>query len=92
MVERMRLLGGTSLRGAETVVAADSVRQGIESARNATDVTLHVDYRVHDEESTVRIDPWELDEVARQLLANAVDAMGPGGRIVVSLDRTKLNA
>ena len=70
----------------------DTVNHDVAAFSRVQATALDVHYRVHDEESTVRIDPWEFEEVARQLVANAVDAMGPGGRIVVSVDRTKLNA
>lgn len=92
IVERMRLFGTEAGREVEVVVAADALRQAVELARNEADPALDVDYRLHDGASRIRVSVWELEETTRQLVANAVQAMGPGGRLVVSLDRTKLNA
>ena len=45
---------------------------------------------MHDEVSRIRVNRWELHEVVSQIVANAAQAMGAGGRIEVTLERTAI--
>ena len=91
IVGRMLSFGDGGMRATETVVAAEGVLESISLAREALDSTLEVAYRTSDEESRIRVNRWELHEVALQTVANATDAMGAGGRIQVSVERTTID-
>ena len=91
IVGRMLSFGDGGMRATETVVAADEVLESISLAREALDPALEVAYRTSDEESRIRVNRWELHEVASQIVANATEAMGTGGRIQVSVDRTTID-
>jgi len=91
IVNRMLSFGDGGMREPESIVAAEGVRESISLARDATDATLVVDYQLQNDATTIRVNRWELNEVGGQLVANAVEAMGPGGRMEVSVDTTDLD-
>lgn len=91
IVNQMLAFGDGGMRETETFVAAETVREIIDLSRDKTDSLLKIDYRIDDESSRIRVNRWELHEVAAQLVANAVDAMGTGGRIEVSVARTAID-
>ena len=78
IVGRMLSFGDGGMRATETVVAADEVLESVSLAREALDPALEVAYRTSDEESRIRVNRWELHEVASQIVANATEAMGSG--------------
>ena len=92
IVGRMLSFGDGGMRATETIVAAEGVLESISLAREALDPALEVAYRTSDEETCIRVNRWELHEVASQIVANATEAMGTGGRIQVSVDRTTIDA
>ena len=81
--------GGT--RVTESIVAADGVMESIALAVDALDTAPEVAYRVNDEVSRIHVNRWELQEVGAQIVANATEAMGSGGRIWVTVDRTTVD-
>lgn len=91
IVNQMLAFGDGGMRETETFVAAEAIREIIDLSRDQTDALLKIDYRIDDEISRIRVNHWELHEVAEQLVANAVDAMGTGGRIEVSVARTAID-
>ena len=91
IVNQMLAFGDGGMRETETLVAAEAVREIIDLSRDKTDSLLKIDYRIDDETSRIRVNRWELHEVAVQLVANAVDAMGTGGQLEVSMDRTTVD-
>ena len=91
IVNRMLSFGDGGMREPECVVAAEGVRESISRARDATDATLDVHYQFQDDATTIRVNRWELNEVAGQLVVNAVEAMGRGGRMEVSVETTHLD-
>ena len=90
IVGRMLAFGDGGMRAKESVPAAEAVLESISLAREALGTPLEVAYRTSDETSRIQVNPWELHEVASQIVANATDAMGSGGRIQVSLERTAI--
>ena len=91
IVGRMLAFGDGGMRATETVVAAKGVLESISLAREALDSTLEVAYRTSDESSLIHVNRWELHEVASQIVANATEAMGAGGRIQVTVDHTVID-
>ena len=91
IVGRMLAFGDGGMRAKETIVAADAVLESISLAREALGTALEVAYRTSDEASRIHVNPWELHEVALQIVANATEAMGSGGRIQVSVERTAID-
>ena len=91
IVSRMLAFGDGGMRATETVVAADTVLESISLAVEALDTVLEVRYRIDDEVSRIRVNRWELHEVAAQIVANATEAMGAGGRIQANVDRTTID-
>ena len=92
IVNRMLSFGDGGMREPVAMVAAEAVRESISLARDAIDPTLSVDYQLEDDATTIYINRWELGEVGRQLVANAVEAMDTGGRMDVTVARTNLDA
>ena len=92
VVDRMLGIGDGGMRDTEVVAAADAVRESISLAAGEIDAGLLVDFRMKDGGAAVRVNPWELREVGTQLVSNAVEAMGAGGRLTVDLERTSLDA
>ena len=90
IVGRMLAFGDGGMRARESILAADGVLESISLAVDALDAGLEVAYRVNDEASRVHVNRWELHEVVSQIVANAADAMGSGGQIRVSVDRTMI--
>ena len=90
IVGRMLAFGDGGMRAKESVLAAEAVLESISLAREALGTALEVAYRTSDETSRIQVNPWELHEVASQIVANATDAMGSDGRIQVSLERTAI--
>ena len=70
---------------------ANEVLESISLAREALDPALEVAYRTSDESSLIHVNRWELHEVASQIVANATEAMGAGGRIQVTVDHTVID-
>ena len=91
IVSRMLAFGDGGMRAKETIVAADAVLESISLAREALGTAQEVAYRTSDETSRIHVNPWELHEVASQIVANATEAMGSGGRIQVSVERTAID-
>lgn len=91
IVNQMLAFGDGGMRETEILVAAEAVREIIDRSRDKTDSLLKIDYRIDDEIARIRVNRWELHEVAEQLVVNAVDAMGTGGRIEVSVARTAID-
>ena len=91
VVNRMAAFGDGSTREPEAIVVVDEVRESVLLARHEIDASLHVAFRMDDEASRVRVNRWELYEVASQLVANAAEAMGADGRIDVSVERTDID-
>ena len=91
IVSRMLAFGDGGMRAKETIVAANAVLESISLAVDALVTPLEVVYRVDDEASRIHVNPWELHEVASQIVANSTDAMGSGGRIQVSVERTAID-
>ena len=91
VVNRMAAFGDGGTREPEAIVAIDEVRESVLIARHEIDSSLDVAFRIDDEGSRVRVNRWELFEVASQLVANAVEAMSAGGRIEVSVDRKAID-
>ena len=91
IVGRMLAFGDGGMRAKETIVAADAVLESISLAREALGTALEVAYRTSDEASRIHVNPWEFHEVALQIVANATEAMGSGGRIQVSVERTAID-
>ena len=91
VVNRMAAFGDGGVREAEAIVAVDEVRESVLLARHEIDTSLHVAFRMDDENSRVRVNRWELCEVTSQLVGNAAEAMGADGRIDVSVDRTAID-
>ena len=92
IVNRMAAFGDGGMRDTEAIVAAEGVRESFSLARDEIDPTLDLVFRMDDEGSRIRVNRWELHEVAAQLVANAVGAMGAAGRVVVSVDRPAIDA
>ena len=90
IVSRMLAFGDGGMREREVVVAAGAIRQSIAQAREEVDSTLDIEYRIDDASSRIGINRWEVSEVMGQLVANAIDAMGAGGRIRVSIEDTEI--
>lgn len=91
IVSRMLAFGDGGMRATEGIVAADGVQESISLAMDAVDSALEVTYRANDEASRIHVNRWELHEVAAQIVANAAEAMGEGGRMWVAVDRTALD-
>ena len=85
-VSRMLAFGDGGMLEREVMVAAEAVRQSVAQAREEIDSTLDIEYRIDDGTSRIGTNRWEVDEVMGQLVSNAVDAMGAGGRIRVSIE------
>ncbi len=92
IVSRMLAFGDGGMRVKEEIVAADGMLESLSRARAEIDTSLEVAYRANDDASRIRVNRWELHEVAAQIVANAADAMGPGGRIEVTVDRATIDA
>ena len=90
IVSRMLAFGDGGTRATEAIVAADGVLESISLAREACDTALEVAYRANDEVSLIHVNRWELHEVTAQIVANAADAMGAGGRLQVTVERTEI--
>ena len=90
IVGRMLAFGDGGMRAKEPIVAAEGVLQSISLAVDGLDTALEVAYRVNDEASRIHVNRWELHEVASQIVANATEAMGAGGRIQVTVDHTAI--
>ena len=91
VVNRMLAFGDGGVGDREVIVAAEAVRHGIELAREKFDSTLDIEYCIDDGASRIEISRWEANEVMRQLVANAVDAMGVGGRMRVIIEGTEVD-
>ena len=91
IVSRMLAFGDGGTRATERIVAADGVQESIALATEALDAVPDLTYRAKDEVSRIHVNPWELHEVAAQLVANAAEATGAGGHIQVTVDRTKID-
>ena len=91
IVSRMLAFGDGGMRVPETFMAADGVLESISLAREVLDPAQEVRYRIDDEASRIHVNRWELHEVASQVVANAAEATGAGGRIQVSVDRTTID-
>ena len=91
IVSRMLAFGDGGMRVTESIVAADGVQESISLAVDALDTDLEVAYRVNDEASRIHVNRWELHEVVSQIVANAAQAMGSGGRIGVTVERTTID-
>lgn len=91
IVSRMLAFGDGGMRVAESIVAADGVRESIALAVEALDTVPDITYRTNDEVSRIHVNHWELHEVAAQLVANAAEAAGAGGRIRVTVERTAID-
>ena len=92
IVGRMLSFGDGGTRATESIVAADGMMESISLAVDALDTAPDVAYRVTDEASRIHVNRWELHEVVSQIVANATQAMGSGGRIEVTLERTAIGA
>ena len=90
IVSRMLAFGDGGTRATESIVAADGMMESISLAVDALDTPPEVALRVHDEASRIHVNRWELHEVVSQIVANAAQAMGAGGRIEVTLERTAI--
>ena len=90
IVSRMLAFGDGGTRVTESIVAADGMMESISLAVHALDSAPEVAYRVNDEVSRIHVNRWELHEVVSQIVANAAEAMGAGGRIGVTVDRTTI--
>ena len=91
IVSRMLAFGDGGMRVAESIVAADGVRESIALAVEALDTVPDITYRTSDDVSRIHVNPWELHEVAAQLVANAAEAAGAGGRIRVTVERRAID-
>ena len=91
IVSRMLAFGDGGMRVTKSIVAADGVREGISLAAEALDIVPDIMYRTNDEVSRIHVNPWELHEVAAQLVANAAEAAGKSGRIQVTVERTTID-
>ncbi|MDE0393120.1 MAG: ATP-binding protein [Rhodospirillales bacterium] len=91
IVSRMLAFGDGGTRATESIVAADGMMESISLAVDALDTTLEVAFRADDEVSRIHVNRWELHEVASQIVANATEAMGSGGRIRVTVERTAID-
>ena len=91
IVGRMLAFGDGGMRVTKSIVAADGVRESISLAAEALDIVPDITYRTNDEASRVHVNPWELHEVAAQLVANAAEAVGTSGRIQVTVERTTVD-
>lgn len=91
IVGRMLAFGDGGMRATEGIVAADGVLESISLATEGLDTPLEVAYRANDEASRIHVNRWELHEVTAQIVANAAEATGAGGRIQVTVDRTEIN-
>ena len=91
IVSRMLAFGDGGMRATSSIVAADGVQESISLAGESLDPALEITYRTIDEASRIHVNPWELHEVTSQIVANAAEATGAGGRIQVSLDRTTID-
>ena len=91
IVSRMLAFGDGGTRATESFVAAEGLMESISLAREAHDTALEVAYRANDEVSRIHVNRWELHEVAAQIVANAAEAMGAGGRIQVTVDCTTVD-
>ena len=85
VVDRMAAFGDGGMRETEAIVAATGLREAVALAKDTIDPTLTVAFTIDDETSRVRVNRWELHEVAAQLVANAVDAMGVSRRLEVTV-------
>ena len=92
IVSRMLAFGDGGTRATESIVAADGMMESISLAVDALDTAPEVALRVNDEVSRIHVNRWELHEVVSQIVANAAQAMGAGGRIEVTLERTAIGA
>ena len=86
----MLAFGDGGMREREVVVAAGAIRQSVAQAREEVDSTLDIEYRIEDAASRIGINRWEVSEVMGQLVENAVEAMGAGGPIRVSIEDTEI--
>ena len=91
IVSRMLAFGDGGMRATEGIVAADGVLESISLATEGLDTPLEVAYRANDEASRIHVNRWELHEVTAQIVANAAEATGAGGRIQVTVDRTTVD-
>lgn len=92
VVDRMLAFGDGGVRETEAIVAADGVQEAITLAKEAIDPTLKVAFKADDETARIRVNRWELNEVAAQLVANAVDAMGTSRRLEVTVGQAPVGA
>ena len=91
IVSRMLAFGDGGTRATESIVAANGVLESISLATEGLDTALEVAYRANDEASRIHVNRWELHEVTAQIVANAAEAMGTGGRLQVAVDRTTVD-
>ena len=91
IVGRMLAFGDGGTRATERIVAADGMQESIALATEALDTVPDLTYRARDEVSRIHVNPWELHEVAAQIVANAAEATGAGGHIQVTVDRTTID-
>ena len=91
IVSRMLSFGDGGMRATESIVAADGVQESIALATEALDTIPDLTYRARDEVSRIHVNPWELHEVTAQIVANAAEAAGAGGRVQVTVDRTSVH-
>ena len=91
IVSRMLAFGDGGMRVAESIVAADGVQESIALAGEALDTVPDITYRTSDDISRIHVNPWELHEVAAQLITNAAEATGTGGQIQVTVERTAID-
>ena len=68
------------------------MRESLSLARDEINHTLDLAFRVDHEGSHIYVNHRKLHEVAVQLVAIAVGAMGSAGRVVVSVDRPAIDA
>ena len=91
IVSRMLAFGDGGMRVPKTIVAADGVLESISLAGEALDPAPEITCRTTDDASRIHVNPWELHEVAAQIVTNAAEAMGSGGRMQVTVERTAID-
>ena len=91
IVSRMLAFGDGGTRVPKTIVAADGVLESISLAGEALDPAPEITCRTTDDASRIHVNPWELHEVVAQIVTNAAEATGPGGRMQVTVERTAID-
>ncbi len=91
IVSRMLAFGDGGMRVPKTIVAADGVLESISLAGEALDPVPEITCRTTDDASRIHVNPWELHEVAAQIVTNAAEATGSGGRMQVTVERTAID-